>query len=402
MIEPLLAGMIEQLLASFDQPDSLERLCAAVAEVLGARWVQLWEERGSFGLRLLAQWGLSAEEERALRGTVLPPGTLAENAQRMTAITGRAARISGEAARAPAELYQLVLPRGQGNSGLLVAALRRQRESTRAAQLDRAAVERLAAVWFAHASLLRELDEATRLKSDFVSTMSHELRTPLNTLIGYTELLALEEFGPLTAEQREVLERMDHSARELLGLINTTLDLNRFEQQTEPLILESVDIRALIEELEREVVGTCQRRGLAFRSTIAPGITQMRTDRPKLKAILQHLLSNAIKFTEQGSVGIEVRASSGGLEFTVFDTGIGIDTDILPIIFEPFRQGERASTRRFGGVGLGLYIVRRLVEMMGGQVQVESQPGQGSQFRVWVPDRAIPPSSRESTAEPQS
>ncbi len=390
VIAPALALMIERLLTSFDRPDSLEQLCAAVAEALAARWAQLWEDCGSLGLRLLAQWGLAREEAEALHAAVLPRDVLPNT------IARAAADLSTFKEESPAfhrGIIQLTLQRGQGRLGRLVVLRNRPSSGHGPEPRDLEAVERLATVWFAHASFLRELEDATRLKSDFVATMSHELRTPLNTLIGYTELLALGEFGPLNAEQRDVLERMDQSARELLTLINTTLDLSRFEQQTEPLQLGSVSIPALVEELKREMAQSCRKKGLALHSEIAPGAEQIGTDPAKLKTVLYHLLSNAIKFTERGWIEIRVHAAEGGVEFTVADTGIGIDSEILPVIFEPFRQGERASTRRFGGVGLGLYVVQQLVDMMGGQIQVESEPGKGSTFRVWLPNRLAPPSA---------
>jgi len=253
------------------------------------------------------------------------------------------------------------------------------------------AVRVVASLWCFCTRLSVELDQATRVKSDFVATMSHELRTPLNTLMGYTDLLACEEFGPLTEEQRDVLDRMNHSARELLDLINATLDWGRFETEPVALDVAACSLPDLIAELDREIAYQRRRRGLHFVADIEPAAATVRTDRNTLKVILKNLLTNAVKFTEHGGVEVSARAVDHGVEIAVRDTGIGIDPAVLPVIFEPFRQGEPAATRRFGGVGLGLYVVRRLVEVLGGTVTVDSQPGRGSVFRVWLP--AAPPAA---------
>lgn len=381
IIEPWLVRMTDRLLESYDRPDALDQLCEVVAKVLEAAWVQLWEEREDADAVLVGQWGLNAEEEAAFRWAGLPASVF-DAAPR----SGRLAEASGEE-RPPwnEKLYRLPLRAGERVRAVLVVRASPQFKEAKPPATLLQVVQRVAAIWFAHARLMQELEEAVRLKSDFVSTMSHELRTPLNTLMGYTDLLAAEEFGPLTSEQREVLQRMSHSARELLGLINTTLDLSRFERRTEPLLLEEVSITELLRELEQETAYYRRRTGVQFSIQIDPQVTTLRTDRAKLRLVLKNLLSNAFKFTEHGWVRVAVQRCGEEIELSVADTGIGIARDVLPIIFEPFRQGEPASTRRFGGVGLGLYVARRALEMIGGSVTVESEPGRGSTFRVRLP-----------------
>lgn len=248
--------------------------------------------------------------------------------------------------------------------------------------------QELAALALEHAQLVEQLEGSTRVKSEFVATMSHELRTPLNSIMGYTDLLIEREFGPLTDDQVGILRRVEDSAHQLLTLINQTLDISRMEAGRLPLEISEVEIPLFMAELDADTWGLRNRSNLAFIWQVAPQLPYLHTDPLKLKAILKNLIGNAIKFTPQGSITVAVDALDGGVAFCVSDTGVGIGGDVLPIIFEPFRQGDSSSTRRFGGVGLGLYIVRRLLDVLGGSVTVDSTVGQGSRFRVWLPVRA--------------
>lgn len=361
----------------------LRELCRVVAQEFGADSAFLWfagEPEAPYSL--VAHWGLTDEEVEGLRVLEVPREVLAQS----EAWTFRTLP--------QGTLAEILLGRDEGavNAALrvdpgavLVLQWRAADHVPEVAPAFADAASAVASVWFMLSRLTVELDRAVRLKSDFVATMSHELRTPLNTLIGYTDLLACEEFGPLTEEQRDVLDRMAHSARELLNLINATLDLGRFENQGVAVNLEDVTLADVVAEVDQETAYQRRRRGLQFAVQIDPEVRELRTDRGKLKVILKNLIANAVKFTERGGVEVVAAAVDNGVEIAVRDTGIGIDPAILPIIFEPFRQGEPATTRRFGGIGLGLYIVRRLVEALGGRVGVESHPGKGSVFRVWLP-----------------
>ncbi|MBI3301574.1 MAG: HAMP domain-containing histidine kinase [Deltaproteobacteria bacterium] len=234
--------------------------------------------------------------------------------------------------------------------------------------------------------MFEQAESANRLKSDFLSTVSHELRTPLHIIMGYNDLLPDEGFGSLTEEQTDILRRVERSARALSELINATLDIGRLETGRLPVEIKQVDLAALIEQIQDETQNLQEEKaGLAFFWRVAPALPPLYTDPVKFKVVLKNLVGNAVKFTEVGSVTVDVSTRDGGVEVSVADTGIGLAPEALPIIFEPFRQVENPLTRSHGGVGLGLYIVRRILEVLGGTITVESTLGQGSTFRVWLP-----------------
>jgi PAS domain S-box-containing protein len=229
-------------------------------------------------------------------------------------------------------------------------------------------------------------EAATRAKSEFLATMSHELRTPINVILGYSDLIAEREFGPLTDEQSKTLVRIRRNALELHELITSVLDLSRLEAGRLPMAVTEVEVPALLQELKAEIQEAYQRSQLHFGWKVEAGLAPLRTDPQKLKVVLRNLIGNAVKFTPQGSITVQASPKRGGVEVRVSDTGIGISPDALAVIFEPFRQVESAATQQYGGAGLGLHIVKRLLELLGGTVAVESEVGQGSTFCVWVPN----------------
>jgi signal transduction histidine kinase len=241
----------------------------------------------------------------------------------------------------------------------------------------------------------RELERAYRLKSEFLASMSHELRTPINALLGYTSLMRDRIYGDITKRQAEALDRMFAASQHLLELVNDVLDLAKIEAGKMPVHLEQVDVAALIQELSATVEPMVRHKELEYRVELAPGLPVLETDRTKVKQILLNLLSNAVKFTHEGEIRVAARlVDDGGVEVEVGDTGIGIEPASLDSIFDDFRQVDQSSTREYGGTGLGLSITRKLLDLLGGSVRVESKLGEGSVFTV-----TLPPRSRELLVE---
>jgi signal transduction histidine kinase len=223
--------------------------------------------------------------------------------------------------------------------------------------------------------------------------MSHELRTPLNHIIGYNDLLLEGTFGGLDGEQADVLQRVQRSSRSLLALIEATLDLSRLDNKRAPLDVSAVSVADFMDELADRTRRTCERPDLSLRWAVEPNLTVFWTDAVKLQMILRNLVENAIKFTERGSVVVEVRPHREGVEFAVTDTGIGIPVDLRGAIFEPFRRGHAFAS--YDGLGLGLHIVQRLVDALGGSISVESEVGTGSCFLVRLPRIPAPPAATD-------
>jgi signal transduction histidine kinase len=239
-----------------------------------------------------------------------------------------------------------------------------------------------AAVALENARLVDSLRAASRLKTEFIGTMSHELRSPLNVVIGYVDLLLSGDMGGLAGEQHQALERVQQHALQLLELIQETLDVNRLEAGLLPLDIETFVVREFLAEVKDSIATDWLKPDVALRWQIDGAPSLIRSDRAKLKKVLRNLIHNALKFTDRGAVTVQVGAENGWIEFAISDTGIGINSEALPVIFEMFRQGDSSSTRRHGGVGLGLYIVRQLVRALGGDITVSSTIAEGSTFQV--------------------
>jgi signal transduction histidine kinase len=233
----------------------------------------------------------------------------------------------------------------------------------------------------------RELEVASRHKSQFLANMSHELRTPLNAILGYGELVADGIYGEVPAPVREVLGRVDASGRHLLGLINDVLDLSKIEAGQLSLALGEYSMQEVAQTVIVSVEALAAEKGLALGVDVAPDLPPGRGDQRRLTQVLLNLVGNAIKFTEQGGVGVQVAAADGAFEISVRDTGPGIAPADQERIFEEFQQADTSTTRPKGGTGLGLAIARRIVALHGGRLWVESVPGEGSTFRFTVPVR---------------
>jgi signal transduction histidine kinase len=238
--------------------------------------------------------------------------------------------------------------------------------------------------------LVETLRAASRLKSDFVATMSHELRTPLNVIMGYTEMLAEDVYVAGTPEYRETLVRVQRASVELMDLITATLDMGRLETGRETVMLGPVRVGRVLEEIAQEVEPLVPP-GVRFVHTDGLAGESVTTDGAKLKTVVKNLVGNALKFTTAGTVEVSARTDGDFLVVAVRDTGIGIAPEHLPVIFDMFRQLDGSTTRRYGGVGLGLHIVKHLVSLLGGTIEVVSTVGVGSTFVVTVPvTRATP------------
>jgi signal transduction histidine kinase len=229
-------------------------------------------------------------------------------------------------------------------------------------------------------------EQANRAKSDFLAVMSHELRTPLNAIGGYAELMELGIHGPVSGQQKEVLDRIQRSQRVLLGLINQVLNYARIETGNVYYDITRVTLCEVLRAAEGLVTPQMLTKGLRFVPAVCPADVTVNADIEKLQQILLNLLSNAIKFTEHGGVirlGVAVKKAT--VEIRVSDTGIGIPHDRLDAIFEPFVQLDPNYTRTRDGVGLGLAISRDLARGMSGDIRADSTPGVGSEFIVTLP-----------------
>jgi len=280
----------------------------------------------------------------------------------------------------------VALRRGDAIIGYLDAGYRgRTRPFSRAQRRMARGIGALGSLALANAQLLEGIGRANRSRSEFVANMSHELRNPLNVIIGYSDLLSEGSYGSLSADQIVIAQRTSERARELLDLVNATLDLSRLEAQRVPLVTRDVELATLVDELAGDMRALPQKPGLQLVFNVAPDVPPLRTDPMKLKMVLKNLVGNAIKFTERGSVTLAARAVNGWVDISVTDTGIGIARDAIPIIFDAFRQVDNTSAQRHGGAGLGLYITRRLLDLLGGTIAVDSEVGRGSTFRVSLP-----------------
>lgn len=237
----------------------------------------------------------------------------------------------------------------------------------------------------------REAESATRLKSEFVSNVSHELRTPLNAILGYAALLLEGTYGPVGGDQRIPVDGIQRNAAELLHLINNLLDLSKLESGQAKAAIESVDLKRLLPPLFENVKPLLNGKKIEIRWRIEDGLIPIQSDPLKVRQIFMNLLTNAIKFTEKGSITVSALNVDGGVLLSVRDTGIGIKEKDLPIIFDAFRQIDGSATREVGGSGLGLTIVKNLLTVIQGTIEVVSKFGEGSTFSVFLPEHLSDP-----------
>jgi signal transduction histidine kinase len=236
----------------------------------------------------------------------------------------------------------------------------------------------------------RQLEVASQHKSQFLANMSHELRTPLNAILGYAELLADGIYGELSEKARSVLERMQSNGKHLLGLINDVLDLSKIEAGQLMLAIEDYSMPGVVHSVVAATESLAKAKGLTLTSALPQGLPLGRGDERRLLQVVLNLVGNAIKFTDRGSVEIAVRVVDQRFDLSVKDTGPGISKADQSRIFEEFQQVDNSNTRKKGGTGLGLAISKRIVEMHGGTIGVESEPGKGSVFHIVIPIQVEP------------
>ncbi len=394
-ISAALVRVGREMLSSLDTPVILDRLCQITTEVLecDCSHTFLWQP-DEHAYVPVSGYGDTIEQWELVRMMRIPRAAMAHLLSQLeqhevvhlipTATPGLSAVFAMERG-SNATLY-IALRRGDTIIGILTAGHRTHGRSF-AERHERIArgITQIASITLANAELLEELAHANRLKSEFVATMSHELRTPLHIILGYSEMLLGGSYGELTAAQADPLQRMDKNARELLGMIQATLDLSRLEGNKVDVQVQEVAVPSFLHELDSETRKLQQASALRFEWDIPAELPTLRSDPIKLKMILKNLISNAVKFTDAGHVKVAALARDGGVEISVSDSGMGIAPDQHAAIFEAFRQGDGSDTRRHDGAGLGLYIVQRLLQVLGGSVSLQSEIGLGSTFRVWVP-----------------
>lgn len=232
-----------------------------------------------------------------------------------------------------------------------------------------------------------EQEKANCVMSEFIRTMSHELRTPVSVIKGTVAILRERLFGEINPEQESRLIIIERNAGDLLGLIQGILDISRLEERKMPVYPERFDLSGLLREIHAEFVDHLQKKRLVFEVESGEFELQMLSDRMKVKQVVNNLLSNAAKFTERGKDEVNARYLAEGdqIELVVRDTGIGIKSEELPHIFDLFYQVDSSDQREFGGTGIGLNIVQKLVKHLQGEIHVESEFGKGTTFRVLLP-----------------
>ncbi len=248
-------------------------------------------------------------------------------------------------------------------------------------ELEARVVERTAEL----AAAMKRAEESDMIKSAFLASMSHELRTPLNSIIGFTGILLQGLAGPMNDEQNKQLGMVQKSARHLLALINDVLDISKIEAGQLQLSIARFNIRPSLEKIMMMLSPMAAEKGIELRCQIAEDVGEVLSDQRRIEQIVLNLLNNALKFTEKGHVSLNCRVENDFCLIDVSDTGIGMQADKLREIFLPFHQLDSGLARKHEGTGLGLSICKKLLEMMGGTIDVTSQPGVGSRFFVSFP-----------------
>jgi signal transduction histidine kinase/putative methionine-R-sulfoxide reductase with GAF domain len=397
--------------------EQLTRVLDAARQVVGLDHLYIWTPSpGGDGLIVSAGAGLTESDYEPLVGVAIPFG---EAGALAAVYDDGEPRVFNEANPVP-ERYRLRAPYSEIPAlrlkaflvspmiarGHTVGVLSADNRVTRA-PIRRHTVELLhsfaaqAAVAVENARLFQEIQDksqqlelASRHKSQFLANMSHELRTPMNAVLGYTDLILDGIFGDVPEAIRETLERVKSNGQHLLGLINDVLDLSRIEAGQLTLSVGDYAMGEVVHAVASAVESLAAGKKLALKVMVPIDLPPGRGDERRLTQVLMNLVGNAIKFTDAGQVSIEARVADGSFVVAVADTGPGISEADQQRIFEEFQQVDSSSTRKKGGSGLGLAISKRMVELHGGRLWVESAPGQGSTFYFTVPLRVERPAER--------
>jgi len=258
-------------------------------------------------------------------------------------------------------------------------------------------------------NLASDLERANHVKDEFLGIMSHELRTPLNVARGYVEMLQTGFFGELPAEQLQALDKVAAQHRVQLGMVNNILNVIAMESEVAAAHCESLVLRDFFDEIQSAYPQPLDGK-VQFRWDIAHDLPTIRSDKTKLQYILQNLINNAVKYTPEGSITVSAKLETASdglgsddpkayLALAVADTGIGIEEEFIPVIFEKFSQVDSSTTRIHEGIGLGLHIVKRCTELLHGKVKVESRPGQGTIFTVTLPCELSSDAQRQAASK---
>jgi signal transduction histidine kinase len=387
-----LARVGEEIITALHQPDLLERLCRLAVESMKGDFAQIWTwHRDEGDYTPVAQYNFpqqsweGAQVLRVPRSAVLE---LADRAERLDiswlAREAVIRQIPAPMLQAVPELASIaVIPLHRGGQLTAVMTLGFAQQSWPLSGLqERVArgLSHLGSLALENASLLEQLERANQL----------ELRTPLNVILGYVGLMLDGELGALDEGQLDTLRRVRSNAAQLLDLINTTLDVSRLDAGHIPINVSTTSIEEFVHRVDSHLRDALRNPEVDFRWRLGSADQLLTTDIAKLTVVTQNLVRNALKFTERGEISTSIRADHDRISITVADTGIGIPPQAHETIFHPFEQGDTSIGTRYGGVGLGLYIVRRLVEALGGSLELESEVGKGSTFRVSIPQRGAP------------
>lgn len=366
-----LASVINQMIEGvvIVEADGRYRVNRAAARILG-------REPGEFrdGVKaLIADMGLCDMDGRLLAPDETPISRASERGEFVSGERFKIQRRNGEERVLSASATPLVDEGGRSVG--VVAVFRDTTEEVKRHDELLAAYERL-----------REHD---RMKSAFVGSMSHELRTPLNVIIGLCQLLARDPSMPLTALQNDAIMRVERNGRALLGLVNEMLDYSRLEAGSPALNIEEVSVTEVMDSVAANFSEEAREKNIELSVAVSPELGRVTTDRLRVAQVATCLVSNALKFTPEGHVSIEAGPDGADRWYIeVADTGIGMSDDALAYIFDDFRQVDSRLTRAFGGVGLGLALTRKIVELLEGHITVVSRPDEGSRFRINWPREA--------------